>query len=72
MGALVSVHDAIFKRFGDRVKNNIFSLPTSGVAYEFTRKVYEELGLPVPVGQPGTNPGQLAKSQKLKYIGKLD
>ena len=33
---------------------------------------YEDLGVQVPVGQPGTNPGQLAKSEKLKYIGKLD
>ena len=35
-------------------------------------KYYEELGVPIPVGQPGTNPGQLAKSEKLHYIGKLD
>jgi hypothetical protein len=28
--------------------------------------------VPVPVGKPGTNPGQLAKSEWLKYVGKLD
>ena len=39
---------------------------------DYWKKYYEELGVPVPVGQPGTNPGQLAKSGKLKYIGKLD
>ena len=39
---------------------------------DYWKKYYEELGVPVPVGQPGTNPGQLAKSEKLKYIGKLD
>ena len=37
-----------------------------------TKKYYEDLGVPVPLGQPGTNPGQLAKSEKLKYIGKLE
>lgn len=39
--------NAIFKRFGEKVKKNIYSLPTSGVAYEFTRKVYTELELPI-------------------------
>ena len=39
---------------------------------DYWKKYYEELGVPVPVGQPGTNPGQLAKSEKLRYIGKLD
>lgn len=29
----------------DKYKNNIYSIPTSGVAYEFTRKIYEILGL---------------------------
>ena len=36
------------------------------------KKYYEELGVPVPAGQPVTNPGQRAKSEKLKYIGKLE
>ena len=39
---------------------------------DYWKKYYEELGVPVPVGQPGTNPSQLAKSEKLHYIGKLD
>ena len=29
----------------ERYKNNLYSIPTSGVAYEFTRKIYEILGL---------------------------
>lgn len=29
----------------DKYKNNIYSIPTSGIAYEFTRKIYEILGL---------------------------
>ena len=39
---------------------------------DYWKKYYEELGVPVPAGQPVTNPGQLAKSEKLKYIGKLE
>ena len=39
---------------------------------DYWKKYYEELGVPVPVEKPGTNPGQLAKFEKLKYIGKLD
>lgn len=41
---------AIYKRFAmdnDAVKNNIYSLPTSKLCYEFTRKIYKLLGMPV-------------------------
>lgn len=38
---------AILKRYGDAVRGNIYSIPTSGATYEFTRKVYTLLGLPV-------------------------
>lgn len=38
---------ALYRRFGDKVRNNVYSLPTSSVAYEFTRKVYRLIGMPV-------------------------
>lgn len=38
---------ALVERFGEEVKQNIWSVPTSGAAYEFTRKVYEFLEMPV-------------------------
>ncbi len=38
---------ALINKFGDVVKTNIYSVATSAVAYEFTRKVYETLGMPV-------------------------
>ncbi|MHB0756135.1 Eco57I restriction-modification methylase domain-containing protein [Polaribacter sp. M15] len=34
---------AIYKKFGKKIANNVFSIPTSKVAYEFTRKVYKLL-----------------------------
>lgn len=41
---------AIYNRFAtinEAVKNNIYSLPTSALCYEFTRKIYKLLGMPV-------------------------
>ncbi|MDH6306843.1 hypothetical protein M2459_002140 [Parabacteroides sp. PF5-5] len=38
---------ALYKRFGDKVKGNIYSSTTSKVAYEFTRKIYEMLQMPI-------------------------
>lgn len=38
---------AIVKRYGDAVKGNIYSIPTSGVTYECTRKIYSILGMPI-------------------------
>lgn len=37
---------AIIKRYGDDIKNNIYTIPTSGVTYECTRKMFQLLGIP--------------------------
>lgn len=37
----------------------------------FWQAYYEDLGVAVPLGQPGTNPSQLAQSAKLIYKGEL-
>ena len=34
---------------------------------DFWREYYRELGLPVPLNQPGTNPSQLAQSPHLQF-----
>lgn len=39
--------NALYKVYGDKIKNTIFSLPTSPLTYEFTRKVYSLLDLPI-------------------------
>ena len=36
---------AVYKKFGKDVANNFYSIPTSKIAYEFTRKVYKLLEL---------------------------
>ena len=59
---ILPIFDIIPMKFGDGEKE----------ISDYWKKYYEELGLPVPVGQSGTNPGQLAGSEKLQYIGKLD
>ena len=38
---------ALYKRFGSSIKNNIYALPTSPLSYEFTRKVFEILDIPI-------------------------
>ena len=38
---------AIYKKFGKDVVNNFYSIPTSKIAYEFTRKVYQLLDLDI-------------------------
>ena len=37
----------------------------------FWQAYYKDLGVAVPLGQPGTNPSQLAQSAKLIYKGEL-
>lgn len=39
--------NALMKVYGDKLKNSIYSLPTSPLTFEFTRKVYALLGMPV-------------------------
>ena len=38
---------AICKRYGDEVKKNIYTIPTSGLTYECTRKMFRFLGIPI-------------------------
>lgn len=38
---------ALYKRFGEKVKTNLYAIPTSTLAYEFTRKIYTLLGMPI-------------------------
>ena len=37
----------LYKKFGEKIKNNIISFPTSSLTYEFTRKVYRLLDMPI-------------------------
>ncbi|WP_455756344.1 Eco57I restriction-modification methylase domain-containing protein [Sulfurimonas sp.] len=36
---------AVYKKYGKNITNNFYSIPTSKIAYEFTRKVYKLLEL---------------------------
>ena len=38
---------AVYKKFGKKIANNFYSIPTSKIAYEFTRKVYALLELDI-------------------------
>lgn len=39
--------NALLQRYGEKVKNNIYSIPTSKITYECTRKIYKLLGMPI-------------------------
>ena len=58
---ILPIFETIPMQFGD--EENLIS--------NFWQVYYEELGLAVPVGHPGTNPSQLAQSAKLIYKGEL-
>lgn len=66
---------AILKRCGtlgislDTVKSKILSIPTSSIAYEFTRKVYEVLGLDISTIAEQFNSYELLKIKELKDDG---
>lgn len=38
---------ALYKRFGEEIRGNIYAVPTSNLTYEFTRKVFELLNIPI-------------------------
>ena len=59
---ILPIFDIVPMKFGDGEKE----------VSDYWKKYYEDLGVPVPLDKPGTNPSQIAKSTKLKYIGKLD
>ena len=59
---ILPIFDIVPMKFGDCEKE----------VSDYWKKYYEELGVPVPVEKPDTNPVQLEKSEKLHYIGKLD
>ena len=62
---------AIYKQFGENVKNKIFSIPTSGLTYEFTRKVYSLLGMPIKNVYSSFNSYDLIKENNLEIIQQL-
>lgn len=59
---ILPIFDIVPMKFGDGEKE----------VSDYWKKYYEDLGVPVPLDKPGTNPSQIAKSEELKYIGKLD
>lgn len=60
--AILPIFETIPMQFGDEEK------PVS----DFWQAYYDDLGLAVPLNQAGTNPSQLARSERLVYVGELD
>lgn len=62
---------AIIQVFGESYKNKVYSIPTSSIAYEFTRKVYEALGMPVENIENKFNSYDLIGENAEAYIQKI-
>ena len=62
---------ALYKRFGKKVRKNIYAIPTSKTTYEFTRKVYCLLGMPKENVFSTFNAYDLLDKNNEMYINKL-
>lgn len=56
---------AVYKKFGKSTTNNFYSIPTSKIAYEFTRKVYQLLELDIDKIEKTYTSYQLIEDSKL-------
>ena len=63
--------------FVDKQGNRLFeSIPMSfhddsGQITDYWRSFYEEYGMGVPEGHPGTNPSELSRRQQIRIVGRL-
>lgn len=58
---------AVYKKFGKKAASNFYSIPTSKIAYEFTRKVYKLLELNVNhIEEKYTSYDLIAKNKLIK------
>ena len=62
---------ALYKRFGENVKTNLYAIPTSTLAYEFTRKIYTLLSMPIENIFSNFNSYDLIGDNNEKIIKKL-
>lgn len=62
---------AIIQVFGECYKDKIYSIPTSSIAYDFTRKVYEALGMPIENIEDKFNSYDLIGKNAEVYIQKI-
>lgn len=56
---------AVYKKFGKGIASNFYSIPTSKIAYEFTRKVYKLLDLNINLVEANYTAYDLIKANKL-------
>ena len=56
---------AVYKKFGKEIASNFYSIPTSKIAYEFTRKVYSLLELDINLIEKNYSSYELIKENKL-------
>ena len=62
---------AVYKKFGKNITSNFYSIPTSKIAYEFTRKVYSLLELDINLIEKNYTSYELIKENKLIIDDKI-
>lgn len=62
---------ALYRKYGTKILNNVYSIPTSSIAYEFTRKVYSLLGMPIQNVYSTFTSYDLIKEDNETYINTL-
>ena len=62
---------ALYRRFGEKVRNNVYAIPTSPITYEFTRKVYGLLNMPIKNIFSDFTSYDLFSNKKESFINKL-
>lgn len=63
---------ALYRRFGNKIRDKIISLPTSQLTYEFTRKVYSLLEFPIDNIIKSFNTYDLIADNKESYLKILE
>ncbi len=59
---ILPIFDTVAMKFGDGT-NEVSA---------YWKQYFDDLGVEVPLNQPGTNPSQLSQSDKLEFAGKLE
>lgn len=63
--------NALIERYGGEVKSNIYTIPTSGVTYECTRKMFKLLGIPIENILPYTSFDLIDPNKQQKLTQRL-
>jgi hypothetical protein len=69
--------ELVYKGFQDKTGKSIFTLepmtfndPATQAIFPIWEDYFKKLGMPVPEGKPGLNPGSISRSDKIEIVHK--